>query len=93
MAPEPINKMKKAFYTYILLMLSSTFVLAQQDAQFSQYMFNGIYINPAYAGYKEQLNVHAFYRNQWSGVNGAPRTGSLAVDAIAPMRTIAGSNR
>lgn len=56
---------------------------AQQDTQFSQYMFNGIYINPAYAGYKEQLNVHAFYRNQWTGIDGAPKTMSIAVDAIA----------
>lgn len=56
---------------------------AQQDAQFSQYMFNGIYINPAYAGYKEQLNVHAFYRNQWTGMPGAPKTMSIAIDAIA----------
>ncbi len=56
---------------------------AQQDAQFSQYMFNGIYINPAYAGYKEQLNLHAFYRNQWTGIQGSPTTMSVAVDAIA----------
>lgn len=55
----------------------------QQDAQFSQYMFNGIYINPAYAGYQEQLNVHGFYRNQWTGINGAPQTFSFAIDAIA----------
>ena len=58
-------------------------VKAQQDAQFSQYMFNGIYINPAYAGYKEQLNLHAFYRNQWTGIQGSPTTMSVAVDAIA----------
>lgn len=56
---------------------------AQQDAQYSQYMFNGIYINPAYAGYKEVLNIHSFYRNQWTGINGAPKSFSLAVDAIA----------
>lgn len=56
---------------------------AQQDAQFSQYMFNGIYINPAYAGYREQLNLHAFYRSQWTGIDGAPKTVSAAVDAIA----------
>jgi len=56
---------------------------AQQDAQFSQYMFNGIYINPAYAGYREQLNVQGFFRTQWTGVTGAPQTESVAVDAIA----------
>ncbi|MDI3321453.1 PorP/SprF family type IX secretion system membrane protein [Pinibacter soli] len=53
---------------------------AQQDAQFSQYMFNGLYINPAYAGYREQWNVNAFYRNQWTGFPGAPKTMSLAAD-------------
>lgn len=58
-------------------------VQAQQDAQFSQYMFNGIYINPAYAGYREQLNLHAFYRSQWTGVTGGPKTMSLAIDATA----------
>ncbi len=64
-------------------MFLSQGVSAQQDAQYSQYMFNGIYINPAYAGYKEVLNVHTFYRSQWTGITGAPRSMSLAVDAIA----------
>lgn len=72
----------------ILLIVGSFLLLsrpasAQQDAQYSQYMFNGIYINPAYAGYKEVLNVHSFYRSQWTGITGAPRSMSLAVDAIA----------
>lgn len=53
---------------------------AQQDAQFSQYIFNGIYINPAYAGYRQELNAHTFYRSQWVGVPGAPQTMSVAVD-------------
>ncbi|MCZ4245118.1 PorP/SprF family type IX secretion system membrane protein [Pedobacter punctiformis] len=66
----------------VLLLLARP-TKAQQDAQFSQYMFNGIYINPAYAGYREQLNVHAFYRNQWTGIDGAPKTLSFAIDAIA----------
>ncbi|RZK93282.1 MAG: type IX secretion system membrane protein PorP/SprF [Pedobacter sp.] len=70
----------------LLLTVFSMFIgdaFSQQDAQFSQYMFNGIYINPAYAGYKEQLNLHAFYRTQWTGIEGAPKTMSLAVDGIA----------
>lgn len=75
--------MKKYLFIIIILQLAITCVRAQQDAQVSQYMFHGIYINPAYAGYKEQLNVHAFYRNQWVGLEGAPKTLSLAVDAIA----------
>nr|WP_199157049.1 type IX secretion system membrane protein PorP/SprF [Pedobacter sp. ASV2] len=75
--------MKRILQILSLLLFLSNMVKAQQDAQFSQYMFNGIYINPAYAGYKEQLNVHAFYRNQWTGITGAPKTMSIAVDAIA----------
>ena len=66
-----------------MLQLTSKLAFAQQDAQFSQYMFNGIYINPAYAGYKEQLNASAFYRNQWAGITGSPKTTSVAIDAIA----------
>jgi len=75
--------MKRILQVFTALLLFSNLVKGQQDAQFSQYMFNGIYINPAYAGYKEQLNVHAFYRNQWTGITGGPKTMSLAVDAIA----------
>jgi len=75
--------MKRILIIFTILQLASGLVKAQQDAQFSQYMFNGIYINPAYAGYKEQLNMHAFYRNQWTGIEGSPKTMSLAVDAIA----------
>ncbi|RYZ99147.1 MAG: type IX secretion system membrane protein PorP/SprF [Sphingobacteriaceae bacterium] len=67
----------------LAITFSSLVAVAQQDAQYSQYMFNGIYINPAYAGYKEQLNVHSFYRNQWTGITGSPKSMSLAVDAIA----------
>ena len=66
-----------------LLTVLSFAASAQQDAQYSQYMFNGIYINPAYAGYKETLNMHSFYRNQWTGIVGSPKSMSLAVDAIA----------
>ncbi|MFC3560307.1 PorP/SprF family type IX secretion system membrane protein [Pedobacter jamesrossensis] len=73
----------KKIQIMLLLILVSGIVAAQQDAQFSQYMFNGIYINPAYAGYKEQLNLHAFYRTQWTGIDGAPKTMSFAIDAIA----------
>ncbi|WP_316813801.1 type IX secretion system membrane protein PorP/SprF [Pedobacter heparinus] len=53
---------------------------AQQDSQFTQYIFNGIHINPAYAGYKEDIYVQSFYRSQWTGIKGAPKTFSVAAD-------------
>lgn len=68
---------------FFILLLSGGRIYAQQDAQQSQYMFNLIYINPAYAGYKENLNFQAFYRSQWTGITGGPVTSSFAVDDIA----------
>lgn len=53
---------------------------AQQDAQFSQYIFNGLYINPAYAGYKSDFFINTFFRSQWTGLPGAPTTASIAAD-------------
>lgn len=85
----PLSFKKKLIRSYVLLccciwlFLPVKTAFGQQDAQFSQYMFNGIYINPAYAGYKEVLNIHSFFRSQWTGVKGAPRTLSIAVDAAA----------
>lgn len=73
--------MKKLLIVLLLIVSSHMMVWAQQDAQLSQYMFNGIYINPAYAGYQETLNISSSYRTQWPGLVGGPRTMSLAVDA------------
>ncbi|TZF81067.1 type IX secretion system membrane protein PorP/SprF [Pedobacter sp. BS3] len=54
--------------------------LAQQDPQYSQYMFNMLVINPAYAGYKETINLSLLHRNQWTGIDGAPNTQSFIAD-------------
>ncbi len=53
---------------------------AQQEAMYSQYMFNTLLVNPAYAGSRDVLSVTALGRHQWSGVDGAPRTYTLSVD-------------
>lgn len=73
----------KKFLFILLITLCGVKASAQQDAEFSQYMFNGLYVNPAYAGYNEEWNVHAFYRNQWSSFPGAPKTFSVAADGTA----------
>ena len=64
----------------LLLLLAVAQAQAQQTVQFSQYIFNGLTVNPAYAGYKEQLNLNTVYRHQWTGIPGAPRTGGFSVD-------------
>ncbi|MBK1441896.1 PorP/SprF family type IX secretion system membrane protein [Parapedobacter sp. ISTM3] len=74
--------MKKIFF----LLLTTFFVLptvAQQVAQYSQYMFNALYINPAYAGYRGPANLHTYYRSQWTGMPDGPRTLALAADMRA----------
>ncbi len=50
---------------------------AQQDAQYTQYMFNTMSVNPAYAGSRGQLSIAGLYRSQWVGLNGAPESQTL----------------
>ncbi|HEY0668513.1 MAG TPA: type IX secretion system membrane protein PorP/SprF [Sphingobacteriaceae bacterium] len=65
-----------------LVFLCAIFCLsgfAQQKAMFTQYMFNGLAINPAYSAIDEALNVTALARQQWTGFKGAPNTQSFTV--------------
>ncbi|MHA4894967.1 PorP/SprF family type IX secretion system membrane protein [Pedobacter sp. PWIIR3] len=73
------KKMMKKFFLLIFAMYC-TCATAQQDSQFTQYIFNGIHINPAYAGNKEDLFLQSFFRSQWVGVKGAPKSFSVAGD-------------
>ena len=65
---------KLSLIVLLLAILSSEFMTAQQDPQYTQYMYNMNVVNPAYAGSKEGLSITALYRNQWSGFDGAPET-------------------
>jgi type IX secretion system PorP/SprF family membrane protein len=53
---------------------------AQQDAQFTQYMYNTINVNPAYAGSRGALSMFALYRTQWVGLDGAPVTSTVSMN-------------
>ncbi|MBW2960296.1 PorP/SprF family type IX secretion system membrane protein [Mesonia aestuariivivens] len=55
-------------------MIFSLKIYAQQDPQYTQYMYNMNVVNPAYAGSKESLSIGLLYRDQWSGFEGAPKT-------------------
>ena len=54
-------------------------VKAQQDPEYNMYMFNGLFLNPAYAGSHDVISTMAIYRHQWAGFDGAPRTANLSV--------------
>lgn len=79
--------MRRKIFTLLLFLMSFS-VFAQQNAQFGQYVFNGLYINPAYAGYKEELYMQAFVRAQWAGIKGAPQTLSVSVDEAIKQETL-----
>lgn len=53
---------------------------AQQDVMVSQYMFDGLLLNPAYAGSHKYVSASLLHRSQWVGLEGAPRTNILAID-------------
>ncbi len=53
---------------------------AQQDAQFTQYMYNTINVNPAYAGSRGALSIFALHRTQWVGLDGAPVTNAVSIN-------------
>ena len=67
----------KRWMGMVLAMCLGTGLLAQQDPQFTQYMFNMLALNPAYAGSSDRLNIKALTRHQWVGFEGAPTTQTL----------------
>jgi len=57
---------------FLFLMFISLNLWSQQEAQFTQYMYNTVVINPAYAGSRGLLSFFGQYRAQWIGLEGAP---------------------
>lgn len=65
----------------LLLLLAVSFISgAQQRPMYSQYMFNMMNINPAYAGSRGVAGMTALHRDQWVGIPGAPQTSSFSWD-------------
>ena len=70
--------MKKHYFLLIILLYAFT-ANAQQDPQYTQYMYNMNVINPAYAGSADGLGVGILYRSQWEGLDGAPETSTFNI--------------
>lgn len=64
----------------LVFVFFSVLCSAQQDAQFTQYMYNTISVNPAYAGSRGVLSVFGLYRTQWIGLDGAPETSTFSIN-------------
>lgn len=69
--------MKKNISILIATLALSMAVNAQQDAQYTQYMYNTLSVNPAYAGSRGVFSVTGLHRSQWIGLDGAPSTQTL----------------
>lgn len=61
--------------------LICTLCFSQQDSQYTQYMYNTINVNPAYAGSRELLSVFLLHRTQWVGLDGAPVTNNFSINS------------
>ena len=75
--------MKKAVYSLLLLFLTvslPSFIQAQQLPLYSQYMFNTLEINPAYAGFKQSMQFTSIFRKQFNGIKDAPQTAMISGD-------------
>ena len=71
--------MKKIINIALLAFVSLT-ASAQQDSQFTQYMYNTININPAYAGSRGAMSIFGLHRQQWVGLEGAPKTNAFSIN-------------
>jgi type IX secretion system PorP/SprF family membrane protein len=65
---------------YFALLLIGLVSQAQQDAQYTQYMYNTINVNPAYAGSRGVMSIFGLHRTQWVGLDGAPTTNAFSIN-------------
>jgi type IX secretion system PorP/SprF family membrane protein len=71
--------MRKTLTLLALLMMGTSIANAQQDPMFTNYLFNALTFNPAYAGSSGHMVINALHRSQWVGIEGAPTTQSLTL--------------
>lgn len=76
-----MKKIKYKRIVCVLALMAYFNVNAQQEAMYSQYMFNTMAVNPSYAGSREVFSMTALARAQWVGIEGAPVSQTLSMDA------------
>ncbi len=73
--------MKKKLLLFVVFVVGISLASAQQKPQYTQYVFNNLLLNPAVTGIENYTDVKAGYRSQWTGLQGAPVTSYLTIDA------------
>lgn len=70
----------KKIIAFCISIVGATSLFAQQEVMVSHYMFNGLFLNPAYAGSHPYMSATALHRSQWVGMDGAPTTQVFGFD-------------
>jgi len=73
-----MNRIKFNFWIVVLFLVSAK-AFSQQDPMYTQYMYNTLSVNPAYAGSRDALSLTGLFREQWIGIDGAPSTQSFVM--------------
>lgn len=73
--------MEKIFYIVAILLLGVFNASAQQESQYTQYMYNTMAFNPGYTGSREVVSAMGLYRTQWVGLDGAPKTMNFSIQS------------
>ncbi|MHC0442503.1 PorP/SprF family type IX secretion system membrane protein [Flavobacterium sp. 3-210] len=84
--------MKNIFYIVMVLLAGTLGASAQQESQYTQYMYNTMTFNPGYTGSREVLSAMGLYRTQWVGLDGAPKTMNFSVQSPVGIHSGLGLN-
>jgi len=74
---------------YIISFLFANVAISQQDALYTQFMYNKLGLNPAYAGNVDETTLNIIHRDQWTGFDGAPQAQALSLNLPAFQESIA----
>lgn len=75
-----INKLTNLMLLFVVILGGVNESFAQQDSQYTNYMYNTINVNPAYAGSRGVASIFAMHRTQWVGLDGAPVTNVASIN-------------
>jgi type IX secretion system PorP/SprF family membrane protein len=78
---------KRILFAFFLICFGYGISMAQQDPQFTQYMYNNLFINPAYAGVENRTKFQALYRSQWTGYQATFDPGTAPNTAMVSLNT------
>ena len=81
--------LNKRILAVVMCIICMSQAYSQQQVMFTQYMFNGLVLNPAYAGSHESISMTALSRVQWVGLDGAPNTQTFSIHSPVPDKNFA----